>query len=116
MTSVAAYPVQPASGGFHPCLPLPGKAGLLLVGDGVGAGCEVSRKDLGCCLVRAEPRVPALGIVDACSPPLSPMPLSPGLVPLRMCASVCGQVPAWHVCLAVISLPGGIWKLPFCDI
>lgn len=91
MTSVAAYPVQPASGEFHSCLPLPGKAGFLLVGAGAEVGYEVGRKDSGCCLVRAEPSVPALGIVGPCSPPLSSMPLTPGLVPLRMCASVVGR-------------------------
>lgn len=88
MTPVAGYPVQPASGEFHSCLPLPGKARFLLVGAGAGAGCEMGRKDLGCCLVCAEPSVPALGIVVPCSLPLPLTPLIPGLV-LQGCVLLC---------------------------
>lgn len=105
MTSVAGYSVQPASGEFRSCLPLPGKARFLLVGGGAAW--------LGKAWASAQCMLSPVLCPWNCGAllPLS-SPYTPGLVPLRVCASVEGQAPAWLMCLPVIILPGAAWKIP----
>lgn len=69
------------------CLCL-GKPGSLLLEVGLGLDVAQAEKALGCCLVHAEPCVPALGSVESC--PLSSSH-TPGLQawPLRACAYAC---------------------------
>ena len=76
----------------------PGKPGSFLLEVGLGLDVGRAGKAWAAALCVLSP-VSLLWGVWSPGPSLPHPPQTPGLAPLRVCASVFGQVPAWRLCL-----------------